>query len=195
MRKTTIEYLPKNLRGFELYPKVAEMMDYILENAAKEFEDIEYKYRNPDLVSDEVIERVIYEYGFQYINDLADTLIEVDRSILLYFMGLLYFYKGTRIGMELILTVLGFGFEIQEWWEQDPKGEEHTFNMTVLMDVSNLKGNVFDTINKIKEFTRFYVYPIFDIANVSFLFELAETNISHAGFIDQDLSGYIEATI
>lgn len=195
MRKTSIEFLPKNIRGFELHPKVAEMLDYILENAAKEFEDIEYKYRNPELVSDDVIERVIYEYGFQYINDLADTLIEVDRSILLYFMGLLYFYKGTRIGLELILRVLGFGFEIQEWWEQDPKGEHHTFNMTVLMDTSNLKGNVFETIDKIKEFSRFYVYPLFDIANVSFLFDIAEVSITHAGFRDNQLSGLIEATI
>lgn len=192
----TLQFFPKALQNFELYPKLAEMLDYVMENCSNDFSDIGNKFSDPSKITEDIFARTITEYGFKYINDIADTLIDVDRSILFHFVSLLHFYKGTRQGLELILDVLGMTAEITEWWEM-PEGvmEPFTFNMVVLMDLTNIKKDIITTLNIIKEFTKHYVFPNFHIANVSFVFDLAEMRTASAGFVSRKYYGSIEATI
>lgn len=195
--KNTLEFFPKALRSFDLYPKVAEMLDYIMENCSNDFNDIETKYRNPSAITEDIFSQVMIEYGFKYINDIVLTLKDVDRSILFHFIGLLHFYKGTRQGLELILDVLGMSAEITEWWER-PEGEMEpfTFDMLVYMDLSNVKGDLFTTLEIIKKFTKHYVFPVFKTANVSFIFEFAQVKVISAGFSSFTTANtLIEATI
>ena len=84
--KDTLNYLPKELRKFELNPKVAEMLDYIITNAAEDFKDVSAKYRDPDNAKEEVVESIINEYGFAYINTVIDTLTTLEFNILLQFI-------------------------------------------------------------------------------------------------------------
>lgn len=179
--KDTLNYLPKELRKFELNPKVAEMLDYIITNAAEDFKDVSAKYRDPDNAKEEVVESIINEYGFAYINTVIDTLTTLEFNILLQFMGLLHFLKGTREGLDLILSVLGFTFEVVEWWEKDPQGEPHTFDMTIDMDLS-LVDDVLATLAQIRAFTEEYVYPKFELANLSFLIKFVAASPILAGF-------------
>jgi hypothetical protein len=193
--KDTSLYIAPDLRDFEIYPKICELVQYIVDNFENDYSDIINKYQNPALASDDVISEVINEYGFGYINELIDTLENVDISILLNFMSLLHFLKGTRAGLELVLETLGFQAIIVEWWETNPKGPEHTFDMTVLMDLSKVP-EVFVTLSKVRLFVEQYVYPKFNIADLVFSFEFAEAHTAHAGFHTQAFtSELIEGTI
>lgn len=191
----TIQVVAENLRELEIYPKVTDMLNYIIDKMATEFADVENKFIDPNLVDEEVVSEIIREYGFEYINDIAATLTTLDSSLLLHFVSLLNLLKGHRSGLELILRVLGFESVISEWWEQSPKGEPMTFNMQVFINYSQVSGSVFDTLAQIKKFTRFYVFPIFQVADVVFDYEFAEAGTAMAGFHIQELPGLIEATL
>jgi len=193
--KDTIQYIPPELQDFEIYPKIAELLDYILAGFEIEFGDVVNKYANPADASEDVIARVIDEYGFRYIYEIAADLEDADISILLNFMSLLHFMKGTRPGLELVLEVLGFSATIVEWWETEPRGEEHTFDMTVFMDLSQVT-DVFATLRKVRVFAENYVYPKFNFASVVFAFEFSEAITAFTGFVTQvHTSGVIEGTI
>jgi hypothetical protein len=193
--KNTLQFVPPDLRGFEIYPKLTEMMDYIVSGFEEQFGDVVNKYANPADASEDVVARVIDEYGFRYIYEIAVDLNNVDVSILLNFMSLLHFMKGTRAGLELVLEVLGFSSNIVEWWETEPRGEEHTFDMTVFMDLSQVT-DVFATLARVKTFAENYVYPRFNVATVVFAFEFSAAATAFAGFVTQAASsGVIEGTI
>lgn len=179
--KDTLKYFPEELRKFQLNPKVAELLDYIVEQTCEDFKDIKDKYRDPDNAKEEVVEAIINEYGFGYINDVIATLTNIEFNILLQFMGLLHFLKGTREGLGLIMTVLGFEYEIEEWWEKTPEGEPHTFDMTIDMNLTTVP-DVLQTLAQIRAFTEEYVYPKFGVANLSFLFEFVAATPILAGF-------------
>jgi hypothetical protein len=193
--KDTIKFVAPDLRSFEVYPKITELMDYIVTGFEAEFGDVVNKYANPADASEDVVARVIDEYGFRYIYELAADLNGLDISILLNFMSLLHFMKGTRAGLELVLEVLGFSSIIVEWWETEPRGEEHTFDMTVLMDLSQV-NDVFATLARVRIFAENYVYPKFNVATVVFAFDFSEAITAFAGFVTQSQSsGVIEGTI
>ena len=191
----TIEYFQRELRDRDLYIKVAEMLDYISAQHREDFFDVKNKYRNPELLSEEVAANIIEEYGFNYINEIADTLTQVETDILLHFISLVHFLKGHRTGLELILRVLGFEFVIEEWWEQTPKGTPMTFNMDILMNLT-IVPDVFETLTKIRNFVEHYVYPKFEIANLVYDFDDFVGFIPViSGFIDYDLEGEITGTL
>jgi len=190
----SIELIPEKLRDDPIYPKVTAMLDHIMCNALIDYKDIESKFKDPDGASTDVIEAVINEYGFGYINDIIDTLTNVEINILLHFISLLHLLKGHRSGLQLVLNVLGFEAEIEEWWEQDPVGEPHTFKMSIVMNLTQVQ-DVLLTLDKIRVFTKQYVYPLFDIANIVFDIEFAEGVTVFAGFHHYDLSCEIVGSI
>lgn len=192
--RNTIDYFPEKLREFSLNPKVAELLDYIIDNAYNDLDDIKNKYRDAEMASEDMVEAIINEYGFGYINELTSTISNLDYNILLQFMSLLHFLKGTREGLELILNVLGFEIIIEEWWEQSPQGEPHTFNMTIDMNLTNIP-DVLETLQKIRQFTEEYVYPKFEIANLSFLLQFVESSPILAGFATQVHDGTITGSL
>lgn len=193
--KDTLGYVPIDLQPFEIYPKVSEMLNFIIDKFNEDYADIINKYQNPAEASEEVIDRVIRENGFFYIQNVAGALTNVDTSILLNFMSLLHFMKGTRAGLELVLELLGFTSEIVEWWETTPPGPEHTFDMTVNMDLSNV-DDVFATLARIRLFTQHYVYPTFNLATVVFAFEVADAHTLVGAFASNDFNlGLVEESI
>lgn len=129
--KDTSLYIAPDLRDFEIYPKICELVQYIVDNFENDYSDIINKYQNPALASDDVISEVINEYGFGYINELIDTLENVDISILLNFMSLLHFLKGTRAGLELVLETLGFQAIIAEETKPVKKTPSRKVSVTI----------------------------------------------------------------
>lgn len=190
-----IKFIPEDLRQFEIHPKVAELLNFIVDKFNTDYGDILNKYKNPSDVSEDVISVIIRENGFSYIANIAANLTDTDTNILLNFMSLLHFMKGTRAGLELVLEVLGFKAEIVEWWETTPPGEEDTFNMTVFMDLSKV-DDVFKTLERIRLFTLNYVYPRFQFATVVFAFDMADTATAFVSFGTNDYNlGLVEDTL
>lgn len=185
-----IKFVPPGLQGYELYPKIHDMLNYIMSGAVVELEDVKYKYKRPDVVNDEVIKQIIQELGYQYIRDVMDTLENFEFTALLDFLSLISLMKGSRQGLELILKLLGFDSIVQEWWEPDPKKPVYTYELIVIMDTTFVP-DIFGTLEKIKVFARQYVFPTLE--NIDFRFKLtfAEKNVNFAGFWRLYYSGRI----
>jgi len=191
------QYLPEGIRDridMPIYEKVCEMLDYVITNANEEFKDIKYKLSGPDAVSDEVIIEVINELGFSYITDIIDTLTGIEFNILLNFVSLLHLLKGHRDGLELILNILGFDFEITENWEASPKFAPYTFDISIFMNTT-VVTDVLATLERLKTFAEHYVYPRFRITTLVFDFDLAEKNTLMAGVITQEFNGVIQGSV
>lgn len=175
------KFLPFALKQYELYPKISEMLQYIMSQAVVELEDVKYKYSRPDAVSDEVIKQIIQELGYQYIKDVMDTLENFEFTALLDFLSLISLLKGHRQGLELILKLLGFDSIIKEWWETDPVQPVYTYELIVIMDTTFVP-DIFGTLDKIKIFARQYVFPVLDNIDFRFRLTFAEKNVNFAGF-------------
>lgn len=177
----SIDAIPVNLQSQELYPKVTGMVDFIIKNYAREFEDVKLKFRGPDLVSQDVIKNIITELGFKYIADVMDTISNFEFNTLLEFVSLINLLKGSRTGVELILKLLGFDSIIREWWEQDPVHPVYTFEVVVIMD-SNKVPDAVATLAKVKVFARAYVFPIIENIDFRFSISIGARNLTPAGF-------------
>ncbi len=180
-------YLVEKLKTYELYPKVRELLNHIISNALTELEDVKYKYKGSDIVRKEVIQEVIEELGFGYINGIIDTITNFEFNVLLDFIGLLNLLKGSRTGLELILRLLSLDSVIQEWWEQSPVGEPNTYVITVIMNGSTVP-NPSQTLEKVQAFAKEYVYAVINNIDFRFTFSFAEKNINFAGFTKQKVS-------
>jgi hypothetical protein len=193
--QNTIDYVPPDLRNAEIYPQVCALLDHIIAGFQTDLTDITAKYVNPAAASPEVVSLVIAEFGFGYLNDLIDTLTDIDVSILLNFMSLLEFMKGTQRGLELVLGLLGLSVQITNWWETTPRGPQQTFSMTVFVNLSQV-ADVFATLAKVRTFTLNYVYPLFTSFEVVFDFQLAAAATAMVAFVTQDeSSGLIQGTL
>ena len=187
---TSLNFLPEGLRSQELYPKVCGMIDYIVQNFETALEDVKYKYRGPEVVRQEVIEQIIEELGFDYINQLMQTITNFEFNQLLQFLGLINLLKGSRDGLELVLKLLGFDSIIIEWWETAPLGAPATFDLTIVVDSSHVP-DLNATIDKVKIFTEHYVYPKINNVELKFSFDFATKNITTAGFVKAKYVGEI----
>lgn len=192
--QSSINYLAENLRDAELYPKITGMIDYIVSNFEEEFNDVKNKYKNPDLVSNEVIKQIIDELGFNYISSVMDTITNYQFNSMLDFLGLINLLKGSRTGLELVLKLLGFDSVITEWWEKEPKGIPDTYDITVVLNSSTVE-DPYATINKIKIFSLHYVYPLIENVDFRSSFSVASKNVTIAGFYKLMYSGEIQFRI
>lgn len=177
----SLSFLPENLQNFELYPKVTEMIDYIISQSVEDLKDIKYKFRDSTQLGEDQIKEIIEELGFGYIRDVMDTISNFEFNILLDFVALINLMKGSRQGLELILRLLGFDSVITEWWEREPQDVPHTYEITVIMNTTFIT-DVFATLEKVQEFSLHYVFPL--ISNIDFRFSLsfAEKNVNFGGF-------------
>jgi hypothetical protein len=186
----SIRFVPKNLRGHALYPKLSEMVNYIIEGTVKELEDVKYKWTGPEFVRNEAIQEVVKELGFEYIASVMETITDTEFNTLLSFLSLINLLKGSRTGLELVLILLGFDSVISEWWEKNPQHDPYTFEIVVIMD-SNKVPDVFETLNRVRIFTREYVFPLVENVDFRFSFSLAEKNLTVAGFAKPHYAGTI----
>jgi hypothetical protein len=185
-----LSFIPPNLRENELYPKLSEMMNFIMDQAVADLVDTKYKWTGPEFQEKVVIQEIIKELGFEYISEVMDTITNFEFNTLLSFVSLINLLKGSRTGLELVLILLGFDSAISEWWERDPVHEVYTFEIVVIMD-SNRVPNVFETLEKVKIFAREYVYPVIENIDFRFSFSFAEKNATVAGFAKPSYFGVI----
>ena len=198
--KDTITKVPLKLRGKSLQKKFAEMADYIVLQSCdggisvEGVVDTRYKYRDPDKLTPEVVSEIIKEYGFDYINDIVATLQNIETNVLIHFISLLHLLKGHRDGLELTLKVLGFDFQIEEWWEQSPQNKPHTYNMNIFFNLSQVT-DVFETLNGIRIFSENYVYPKLLVANLIVDFQFSDAQTAIAGFQTFECSAEIVGSL
>lgn len=187
----SINFVAQELQSEELYPKVSSMLDYIIDNFEDELEDVKSKYRGPSVVREEVIKEIVIELGFEYIKDIMDTITNFEFNVLIDFLSLLNLLKGHRDGLELVLRLLGLDSVISEWWEQDPQGEPHTFDITVIMNTTFIP-DVEETLSRVQVFVQNYVFPIINNIDFTFVFDTAfEKNANMAGFVKMKVLGTI----
>lgn len=177
------QFIAKYLReDSELYVKMREMMQYVVDNTVEELGDVKYKYTHPEKLKDEAIKAIIAEQGFDYIVNVMNTIDGLEFNTMLSFMDLINQLKGTRKGLELVLKLLGFDSIIKEWWEVGSKHNPWEYEIIVIVN-SSLVPDIFDTIDKVKAFSRNYVLA--KIANINVRFsasKFAERGVIMGGF-------------
>lgn len=186
------QFIPENLRDIELFPKVQEMMKYVMDKSVVEMTDFRLKYRGPDQVSEDTIKQILYEMGYDYIVSLMDTITNFEFNTLLSYVSLVSQLKGSRKGLELVLKLLGFDSVIHEWWE-DPNnlGEPWTYEIVVIANNSNVP-DIFKTLEMVQVFSRNYVYAQISNINIKFAFEnFAEKAPIMGGFVKAKYRGRI----
>jgi len=149
-------------------------------------QSIRDKYKNfLTLLPDTTIE-IYREFGFTYITDILDLSEEEIKAFIIY-GALISALKGSRKGLELIFTLLGFDpYIIYEWWElvgnytiisqlfgvtndthfltnYQPINtvctDPYTWALRVYINEEKTTNLTTSTL-KIKEFCRNYVYPL-----------------------------------
>jgi hypothetical protein len=191
--KNLLKYLPEGVADYDLFVKMSEILQYLVDKFNEELADTENKYVG-GTDSEEILDRVLFEYGYSYVADLADSLTTIDASLLLSLISLLHFKKGTQEGLSLILELLGFEAEITNWYEEVPVTEEHTYSININVDLSNVP-DLLTTLEKIKVFSENYVYPVLDKFELTFTFQVAEGSTAHAGFTSLLSAGSIIGTL
>jgi hypothetical protein len=185
-----IEFLPEFNQTQDLYKKVCEMMDYVIENHETESSPIINKYKDYFSLDEVYIRQLIAEKGYGYIVDAAILDTESLANIYSY-LAIIHLLKGTETGLELVLKLLKYDYEQIVWWKKDPQGIPNTFDLNLNLDLTDFNS---EKIFNLRKFTRFYVYPIMDLfLNLSF--DMAALEITVAGFVEQDYSslGYLAA--
>ena len=180
----SISYVAEKIRDQEIYPKVTEMLDFIISNFEAEMVDVKNKWTDPNALSEDTIKEIIKELGFTYIKNVMDTITNFQFNTLLQFVSLIGLLKGHRDGLELVLKLLGFDSIIVEWWETTNE-EPWTFEIIILMN-STFVPDIFKTLDKLKIFISNYVFPT--ISNIDFRFNLdtfGERAAIIAGFVKQ----------
>lgn len=161
-------FLSTNLQDAELSPKLNEMMNYILSSVVEDLKDTKYKYTQPELLREEAIKQIIIEQGYDYVAGVMDTIEGLQFNTMLSFVDLINQLKGTRVGLELVLKLLGFDSIIKEWWQNTVSDKEPwSYDIVIVMNTSNVP-DIYNTLDKIKIFSENYV--IANIANIDVRF-------------------------
>jgi hypothetical protein len=186
------QFIPENLQEYPLWPKLTELMKYILDNGIEEMKDFREKYTGPDQVSEDVVKEILIEQGFSYIVDIMDTITDFEFNTLITYVSLISQLKGNRKGLELVLRLLGFESVIREWWEDpDALGEPWTYELTVLANASNVP-DIFTTLQKVEIFSRNYVFAQISNIDIQFILEnFAEAVPIAGGYIKPKYFGRI----
>ena len=119
------KYLPKKLANNNKFQKICSLIDSLISDNSEYFSyeksqlnSVINKYRDFRNLDNTTIHQVVSEFGYQYIIDILE-LPDSRLRDLMGFLALINMLKGSRPGLELVLSLLGFEFELLEWWE-DP---------------------------------------------------------------------------
>jgi hypothetical protein len=173
----SIKFLPENLQDKELFKKFCELLDKVIE---KEDELIQPILQKLDPENLEDIEDVYKEFGFDYLTNLLR--IEETSKILATYFSLLRTLKGKRSGLELLFQLLGWDYEITEWWEKDPPGILYTAEVKVTFNINEISTKEGSIIGKFKHFFRSYVYPLVTLY-VEYVLPSLNYGIGTIGFV------------
>lgn len=162
------DFIARYKQNTELWAKINEMVQYIVDNANTDLDPVRNKYRNPAALDNETIKQIIVENGYGYIRDVMDTLNGFDFDVMISFVDLIGNLKGTRRGMELVLRLMGFDSIIKEWWQNDTReAEPWSYEIIVIMDTSFVV-DVYNTLDKLKIFSENYVLAMIDNIDIRF---------------------------
>jgi hypothetical protein len=191
---TNRNYVPRRLRDKELY----EFLVYILDRTDVDFSidlnDVDFKYQGPDKVSREAVQQILTEFGLGTLGSLLDESENIDFNAIAFYASYIYLLKGSRFGYETAIRLLGFDFDLLEWWEQSPKGRPNTMSFNVVLDTS-IVPRPYETFQKIKKFTAEYVFPIIDPLVFTISIEVANIAVLQHSYVHQIRYIDIERTI
>jgi len=171
------KFLPENLQDQELFQKFTTLLDQVIQKEDELIKPLLNKL-DPE-ISKEDIEDIYKEFGFDYITDLLS--VEETSEILAIYFSLIRAYKGKRSGLELFFQLLGWKYEIKEWWEYDPPKTPYTANINVVFNIGDLNYNPDRTpVGKLLYFIRNYVYPLVHFT-ITFLLQPLNYGIASAG--------------
>jgi hypothetical protein len=134
-------------------PSVTDILQYIMDNYG-DYSEISDKYKTyfHDM---EVTRAIISEFGYQYILDIL-IWSRISLNQLLQLIPVIHFLKGTKIGLNLVMRLLGVSYTFQEWWEVSG-GIPGTYTGTVSVP-PNVDAVAFET--SLTAFLHNYIYPI-----------------------------------
>ena len=119
------KYLPSELQKNEYYLKICSLIDSLLSSNSEYFanermmlQEAINKYKDYRNLRDTTLHQLVKEFGFQYIIEIL-SLPESRLKNIIAYLSLINMLKGSKTGLELVLTLLDFEYEITEWWE-DP---------------------------------------------------------------------------
>ncbi len=175
------QFLPKELaKQDNTYKQFYEILDYFIDSQVPYFYDISEKHRDRDKLSTDALKAIVSEYGYDYIDDVME-LSHDELSALAGYLNAIHFLKGTKSGLELVLKFLTISYEIEEWWEKNPKGIPDTYSLFVDVSMSGIKVG---TLQAMLAFLEHYVYPKLTEFELSYFAEIAKLGISFGGFSD-----------
>lgn len=178
------KFIAERLRDEELYAKVLEMLQYVLDESQIGYNDIIEKYNDPSQLDPEATEALLAEFGFSYIADIFTLFESQDLVQLVRYLNFISLMKGHRDGLEVIFEFLGLNYEVVEWWEgndgkdvtydYDPPRTvqtlaPHEWKMTIDLLASSYTSDIARSAESLVEFTRNYVYPV--LAWLEFVYE------------------------
>lgn len=168
------QYLPPAFRENEYYVKICSLIDSLISQNSKYFayEEVQFmdamnKYSDREHLSQPAVVQIIKEFGYQYILNILE-LPESRMKNLIAYLALINMLKGSKTGLELVLSLLGFDFKLLEWFE-DPIAlpERNTYALELTFVDMGFGPNFF---RDFREFSREYVYPL--LAKIVVYFKL-----------------------
>jgi hypothetical protein len=156
--------------------KIIPLLDTVLSNnyqysdkMSSAFFELINKYQNTAELPTENIKEFIKENGQEYILNLLNPDDERIK-ILVYLMPLIRLFKGTKKGIQIVLSLFQLNEEpqdsvITDWYETLPVGVENTFSIDSGLDISGAGDNFF---NNFSNFIKHYVYPELTLLKVRY---------------------------
>lgn len=187
----SLSYLPEPFQDNEYFKKLCSCIDLLLypnspeyaydpEQGGEEFNSKYFtwevnelntainKYRDYRSLDAECIHQMVSEFGYDYIIDILDLPDSALKNLIAY-LALINMLKGSRQGLELVLSLLGFDFKLVEWWEDRQLLEERCTYALELYFIN--MGMVADFFYRFDRFSRQYVYPLLAMIIVRFKFD------------------------
>lgn len=180
-------FLPKERLKEPTFYEFTQVIDYLILHEQIYFNDFIHKYNDLQKVRSKSLKEIIAESGYNYVSDLL-SLNDKELTTLVKYLDIISDLKGSQSGLEVVFNLLDMRYSMQEWWDKNPKGTPHTWDLGVEVEIDKVTS---DMISKVVAFTRNYVYPIIENFEITYKMDLAELAIVMAGFIDWTL--YIDA--
>jgi hypothetical protein len=179
---STHSFIPKELSSDELHTEFSRIVDYLLTNKILYLDDTIYKFKDRSRIQVDALQAFVTEQGYKYIVEVLN-LTKDQLETLTEYLNLIHFLKGTRYGLELVLSLLGIIAEIKEWWEEETPTEAHTFTLDLDFNLGNIKR---DSVARIASFCSHYVFPKLREIIINYEAKIAGLETFITGVPDQD---------
>ena len=118
---SSAKYLPPELQKNEYFIKQCSLIDALLSDSSEYFahERLQLqnsidKYRDYRNLDDSSLHQLVQEFGFQYIIDVLELPESKLKNVVAY-LSLINTLKGSKTGLELVLSLLGFEYRMFEF--------------------------------------------------------------------------------